>query len=182
MPNARASSPTRRPIRPRPTMPIVLPASSMSGVLRRREVRLTRPFARRGRPPRAWRRDGTAPGAAQTQTGPPSCVPYTGTFETGMPRRRAAATSTQSNPVAIMVMNRSSGSSSISFGGIGALFVTSTAAPRARMATSSGARERWNSTSPSLIEAGPGCAIRGQGPSVQNDDLHGSLVPWGGSS
>ena len=31
-----------------------------------------------------------------------------------------------------------------------------------------------------LIEAGPGCAILGQRPSVQNDDFHGSLVSWDG--
>ena len=52
-------------------------------------------------------------------------------------RRRAAARSTQSKPVAVTVMNRRSGKSAITCAVIGDLLITRTVAPAARTGISS---------------------------------------------
>jgi hypothetical protein len=69
-----------------------------------------------------------------------------------MPRFRAAATSTQSKPVALTAMKRNS-DRSIASAETRALLVMSIAASRERFRTSSGELRSWISTSPSGVSA-----------------------------
>ena len=110
MPKAWASSPTRRPMRP-----IADEAHRLARQLDQRRLSRSRspasaPSRRRRRPaacrPTWWHSSSSR---AKTNWATES-VPYSGTFDTGMPRRLAAATSTQSKPVALTAMKRRSGS------------------------------------------------------------------------
>ena len=65
-------------------------------------------------------------------------VPYSGTFETGMPRRLVAAKSTTLTPVAVTATKRRSIRRSTTSAVSEALFVTTTAAPEARGTISPG--------------------------------------------
>ena len=62
----------------------------------RRRSPATATIPRRPRPRRAGRRGGTSSSSRAKVNWATEAVPYSGTFATGMPRRRAAATSTQS--------------------------------------------------------------------------------------
>src|SRR6266536_2233433 len=101
MPNADASSPTRRPIRPYPTMPMVDPSRSPTDSWPRCAHRPSRTRAVSG-PSRLTRCRAIAMTPSATAR-----LPLPGVITTAMPRAVAAVTSTRSTPTPVRAMTRS---------------------------------------------------------------------------
>ena len=149
IPNAcRTSSAVRRPIRPNPTIPIVLPVSSLSDE-RRSKNRRRLPLTRANRLSCSAGHGETKERGKDVLRARVS-VPYTGTLETGIRRRAAAAMSTTLYPVANTEINCKRASEASVSADKGVLLVNTMSPSAARSAIrSAGACADARSTDPS---------------------------------
>src|SRR3954469_1248208 len=135
MPNADASSPTRLPIRPYPTMPMVEPSRSPTDSWPRCAQRPSRTRAVSG-PSRLTRCRAIAMTPSATAR-----LPLPGVITTAMPRAVAAVTSTRSTPTPVRAMTRSRGA-------------------RSRKAPSTTASARAMAPTATAMSSGPGSVTR----------------------